>query len=209
MSKRACFVAFSMLILASLACSLPGAASPSPVAPARESIPTFTPPVQNPEKPTEPPPAPTLTPEPTALQPQVRALDPRMLSGCEIFLDADFPNTVGSVPAAAELLSDANSKACQYTFDGGTIFASISTSLPGREAFENVRQFDGMAGATIEPITLGEMAVFKVFEENRVALEAVLNGWYVVLDAQGFDRKHLLLLAELLIANLIPYYPAP
>ncbi len=209
MSNRASFVAFSILLLTSLACSLPGAASPSPVAPAPESISTFTPPAQEPEKPAEPPAPPTLTPEPTALQPQVRAIDPRLLSGCDIFLEADFPNSVGSAPTSSQPLSDAEKKACQYTFARGTIFAAISTSQPGREAFENVRQFDAMTGGTIEPITLGEIAVFKVFDENRVTLEAVLNGWYVVLDAQGFDRKHLLLLAELLLANLTPYSPVP
>jgi len=203
------FIPLLSLLVASLACSLPTAATPQPL-PAIE-IPTFTPaspfPAEN--KPTEPPAWPTLTPEPTALQPQVRAIDPRFLSGCEIFIEADFPNSVGSVPASSQPLSDAEKKACQYTFVNGAIFAAISISLPGREAFENVRQFDAMSGGTIEPITLGEVAVFKVFDESRVTLEAVLNGWYVVLDAQGFDRKHLLLLAELLLTNLTPYSPAP
>lgn len=209
MSNRASFVAFFVLLLASLACNLPGAASPAPVAPAREDIPTFTPPAQQPQKPNEPPAPPSLTPEPTALLSQVRVIDPRLLSGCDIFLEADFPNSAGSVPSSSQPLSDAEKKACQYTFANGTIFAAIFTSLPGREAFENVRQFDAMTGGTIEPITLGEIAAFKVFDDSRVTLEAVLNGWYVVLDAQGFDRKHLLLLAELLLANLIPYSPVP
>ncbi len=209
MSNHTFFVAVSMLILASLACSLPGQAVPSPVAPAPESIPTFTSSVQDAGKSTEPPAPPTLTLEPTAMQPQVRALDPRTLGGCDIFLEADFPNSVGAAPLATQPLSDTEKTACQYTFASGTIFASISTSLPGREAFDTVRQFDAISGGTIEPITLGEIALFKVFDENRVTLEAVLNGWYVVLDAQGFDRKHLLLLAELLQANLIPYATGP
>ncbi len=125
-------------------------------------------------------------------------IDPRALSGCDIFLDSDFPNAVGSLPVSAQTLSDIEKKACLYTFASGTLFAGIFTSLPGREAFENVRQFDAMTGGVIEPVPLGEIALFKVFaEENRVVLEVVLNGWYIVLDGAGLDRKHLLLLAEL------------
>jgi hypothetical protein len=199
------FLPILSLVLVSLACSLPGAVTAPPAFPTID-IPTFTPTAAQPEgKPTEPPAPPTLTPEPTVPAPQARSLDPRALSGCDIFLDADFPNSVGAAPASSQPLSDAEKKACQYTFASGAIFASISTSLPGREAFENVRQFDAVSGGTVEPVTLGEIAVFKTFEDGRVTLEAVLNGWYVVLDAQGFDRKHLLLLAEILLANLLPY----
>lgn len=147
-----------------------------------------------------------LTPPPTAPAPQARVIDPRALSGCDIFLDSDFPNAVGSVPASAQTLSDIEKKACLYSFANGTLFAGIFTSLPGREAFENVRQFDAMTGGVIEPVSLGEIAIFKVFaEENRVVLEVVLNGWYVVLDGAGLDRKHLLLLAELLANGLVQY----
>ena len=208
MSRLSRIVSLFSLLLTSLACTLPSVVA-SPQAVPTIDIPTFTPTVQAEIKPTDPPAPPTLTPEPTALLPQPRLIDPRALSGCDIFLESDFPNTVGSVPASAQTLSDAEKKACQYTFASGTIFVSISTSLPGREAFENVRQFDAISGGTIEPVILGEIAVFKSFGEGRVTLEAVLNGWYVVLDTQGFDRKHLLLLAELLLANLTPYSPAP
>ncbi len=193
------------LLLAALACNLPGTVSPPPTAPPIE-IPTFTPTAPVEVKPTEPPAPPTFTPPPTALAPQARVLDPRSLSGCDIFLDSDFPNAVGSVPVSAQTLSDIEKKACLYSFANGTLFAGIFTNLPGREAFENVRQFDAMTGGGIEPGPLGEIAIFKVFaEENRVVLEVVLNGWYVVLDGAGLDRKHLLLLAELLANGLVRY----
>ncbi len=193
------------LLLAALACNLPGTVSPPPAAPPIE-IPTFTPTAQVEVKPTEPPAPPTFTPEPTALLPQTRTIDPRALSGCDIFLDSDFPNAVGSLPVSAQTLSDIEKKACLYTLANGTLFAGIFTSLPGREAFENVRQFDAMTGGVIEPVSLGEIAIFKVFaEENRVVLEVVLKGWYIVLDGTGLDRKHLLLLAELLSNGLVRY----
>lgn len=193
------------LWLAALACNLPGTVSPPPAVPPIE-IPTFTPTAPVEVKPTEPPAPPTFTPPPTAPAPQARVIDPRALSGCDIFLDSDFPNAVGSVPASAQTLSDIEKKACLYSFANGTLFAGIFTSLPGREAFENVRQFDAMTGGVIEPVSLGEIAIFKVFaEENRVVLEVVLNGWYVVLDGAGLDRKHLLLLAELLANGLVQY----
>lgn len=193
------------LLLAALACNLPETVSPPPAVSPIE-IPTFTPTAPVEVKPTEPPAPPTFTPPPTAPAPQARVLDPRALSGCDIFLDSDFPNTVGSVPVSAQTLSDMEKKACLYSFANGTLFAAIFTSLPGREAFENVRQFDAMTGGVIEPVSLGEIAIFKVFaEENRVVLEVVLNGWYIVLDGTGLDRKHLLLLADLLMKNLDPY----
>jgi hypothetical protein len=205
MSRFLRFFPLLSLILASLACSLPGVVSAPTSVPAIE-IPTFTPTTPAEVKPTEPPDLPAFTPEPTAL-PQARVIDPRALSGCDIFLDSDFPNAVGAVPASAQMLSDMEKKACQYSFANGTLFAAISTSLPGREAFENVRQFDAMSGGAIEPVALGDVAVFKAFDDGRVTLEAVLNGWYVVLDTQGFDRKHLLLLGELLLKSLVPYSP--
>ncbi|MEW6286288.1 MAG: hypothetical protein AB1509_08665 [Chloroflexota bacterium] len=205
MSRFLRFFPLLSLLLASLACSLPGAVRPSTSIPAIE-IPTFTPTTPADVKPTEPPAPPTFTPEPTALLPQARIIDPRALSGCDIFLDTDFPNAVGAVPVSAQILSDMEKKACQYSFANGTLFAGIFTSLPGREAFENVRQFDAMTGGVIEPLPLGEIAIFKVFaEENRVVLEVVLKGWYIVLDGTDLDRKHLLLLAELLANSLVQY----
>lgn len=206
MSKFIRFIPLLSLLVASLDCSLPGlAATPQPL-PAIE-IPTFTPTAPQPLeiKRTEPPAPPTFTPEPVAPTPQARVLNPRALAGCDIFLDSDFPNTVGSVPTALQPLSEDGKVACQYTFENGSLFVSIATSLPGMEAFQNVRQFDALSGGTIEPVTLGDIAVFKTFDDNRVTLEAVLNGWYVVLDEQGFDRKNLLLLAELLLSSLPPY----
>ncbi|GAB4488025.1 MAG: hypothetical protein Fur0016_04930 [Anaerolineales bacterium] len=204
MSKFSRLLPLLALLLAALACSLPGIGSaPPPVQPSIE-IPTFTPTAQVEIKPTDLPAPPTLTPEPGSPQP-LSLLDPRAIPGCDIFIDADFPNTLGSLPDTKQDLSEEGKKACQYNFSNGVLVVSISTSLPGREAFENVRQFDALSGAAIESIPLGDIAILKTFDDGRFTLEAVLNGWYVVLDAQGFDRKHLLLLADLLLNNLVAY----
>lgn len=200
-------LAVLFLTLASLACNMPG--SNSPVNPANQpiDIPTFTPTahsaVEN--KPTDLPAPPTLTPEAPAPQPQANYFDPRSVADCDIFVDSDFPNTIGSIPNTKQSLSDTDKKACQYEFSNGTLFVSIATSLPGIEAYETVRQFDAISGGTITPYPIGDVAIFKTFSDGRITLEAVLNGWYVVLDAQGFDEKHLALLAELLLTNLAPY----
>lgn len=204
MSKFSRLLPLLALLLAALACSLPGIGSAPPVQPPVE-IPTFTPTAPVEIKPTDLPAPPTLTPEPTALQPIPRTIDPRAIPGCDIFIDADFPDTLGSLPDTKQDLSEEGKKACQYNFSNGVLVVSISTSLPGREAFENVRQFDALSGAAIESIPLGDIAILKTFDDGRFTLEAVLNGWYVVLDAQGFDRKHLLLLADLLLNNLVAY----
>lgn len=193
-----------LLILASLACNMPGTA-PSAQANPNIDIPTFTPTAHIADKPTDLPAPPTSTPEPTALQPQINVFDPRSIVDCDIFVDADFPNTIGSIPNTKLALSEADKKACQYDFSNGTLFVSIATSLPGMEAFENIRQFDAFSGGTVTPYPIGDAAVIKNFGDGHIALEAVLNGWYVVLDARGFDEKNLVLLAELLLANLIPY----
>ncbi|NWF64361.1 MAG: hypothetical protein HXY38_08660 [Chloroflexi bacterium] len=200
-------LAILLLTLASLACNLPGSTPPSGTANPPIDIPTFTPTASNVEenKPTDLPAPPTFTPEAPAPQPQANYFDPRNIADCDIFIDSDFPNTIGSVPNTKQPLSDADKKACQYEFSNGTLFVSIATSLPGREAYETVRQFDAVSGGTVTPYPIGEIAVFKTFSDGRIALEAVLNGWYVVLDAQGFDEKNLALLAELLLANLAPY----
>lgn len=205
MSRIWRFISLAILIFAALACSLPGTVSPPPAAPPIE-IPTFTPTAQVEIKPTDPPAPPTFTPEPTALLPQARVVDPRALVGCDIFVDSDFPDTVGSVPLSSEVLTNSDQKSCRYTFASGIIYASIAVSLEGLDAYETVRQFDAISGGTIEPIALGDIAVFQVFDD-RIVLDAVLNGWYVTLNGQGFDRKHLLALGELLLGNLVPYYP--
>lgn len=200
-------LAVLFLILASLACNVPGSTSPAEPANPPIDIPTFTPTassvVEN--KPTDPPAPPTFTPEASAPQPQGNYFDPRSVADCDIFIDSDFPNTIGSIPNAKQSLSDADKKACQYEFSNGALFVSIVTSLPGRDAYETVRQFDAISGGTITPYPIGDVAIFKTFSDGRIALEAVLKGWYVVLDAQGFDEKNLVLLAELLLSNLAPY----
>ena len=193
------------LILASLACSLPGAGAP-PDNP-RLVIPTFTPTSQVMEKPTDLPAVPTFTPEPTALQPSADAFDPIGIADCDIFLDADFPNTVGSIPTSKQAIPEDGRKTCQYNFENGSILVSITTNLPGREAYDNVRQYDALSGGTVTPYSIGEIAIIKDFGDGRLTLEAVLKGWYIVLDERGFDKKHLALLAEVLLTNLIPYYP--
>ncbi len=197
-------LAVLLFVLASLACSLPAApASPS------IDIPTFTPTASSAaeNKPTDLPAPPTFTPEAPAPQPQVNYFDPRIVPDCDIFIDSDFPNTVGSIPSAKQPRSDAEKKACQYEFSNGALFVSIATSLPGLEAYETVRQFDAISGGTVTPYPIGEAAVFTTYGNERITLEAVLNGWYVTLDAQGFDEKHLVLLAELLLSNMAPYTP--
>ncbi len=184
---------------------MPGAAPSAQTNPTLD-IPTFTSTPQIAEKPTDPPAPPTLTPEPAASQPQVNVFDPRNIADCDIFVDANFPNTIGSIPNTKLALPEADKKACQYEFTNGTLFVSIATNVPGMEAFENVRQFDSLAGVTVTPYPTGDAAVIKNFGDGRITLEAVLNGWYVVLDARGFDEKNLVLLAELLLANLTPYF---
>ncbi len=192
---------FAALIFAltSFACNLPISSSQSGATPPPIHIPTFTPTVASNVETTPP------TPTPAVSSAQTRSLNPRAILGCDIFLDSDFPNTLGSLPNNKQDLSDGEKKACQYSFANASLFASISTSLPGREAYETVRQFDAVSGGSVVPYAIGEAAVFKVFSDNRLTLEAVLNGWYVVLDATGFDEKNLVLLAELLLSNLIPY----
>ena len=201
---RNLLLAIFILALASMACNMPGSTtSPNPPI----DIPTFTltAPGVEPEKPTDQAIPATTIPEATALQLQINAFDPRTIADCDIFIDSDFPNTVGAIPDTKQALPEADKKACQYNFANGTLFVSISTGAPGMEAFENVRQFDALTGATISPYPIGEAAVLKDFGDGHITLEAVINGWYVVLDARGFDEKNLVLLAELLLANLTPY----
>lgn len=203
MSKLLRVLSFVSLVFAALACSLPGVGSAPPAAPPVD-IPAFTPTVES--KPTDPPAPPTLTPEPTSLRPLPRTIDPRALAGCDIFVDSDFPDTVGSVPLSTEVLTDSDKKACRYIFASGSLYASIAVSLEGLDAYETVRQFDAISGGVIEPVALGDIAIFQTFDADRTVLDAVLNGWYVTLQVQGFDRKHLLALGELLLGNLVPYY---
>ncbi|HNB40777.1 MAG TPA: hypothetical protein PLG52_04710 [Anaerolineales bacterium] len=204
---RNLLLAIFILALASMACNMPGSAG-SPVNPPIE-IPTFTATVPSvvSDKPTDLPAPATSTPEQAVLQPQVNTFDPRSIADCDIFVDSDFPNTIGALPDTKKALPETDKKACQYNFANGTLFVSIFTGMPGMEAFENVRQFDALTGATISPYPIGEAAVFKDFGDGHITLEAVINGWYVVLDARGFDEKNLALLAELLLANLAPYSP--
>lgn len=206
-----------LLILSSLACSLPVAA-PSAQAISTIDIPTFTPTAQVPEKPTDLPappvsstpeaPAPTAssTPEIPAPAPVLARFDPRSVADCDIFVDSDFANTIGAIPDTKLSLSEAGKQSCQYNFDSSTLVVLIVTSIPGREAFENVRKFDPLSGVMPTPYPIGDMAVIKNFDDGST-LEAVLNGWYVALHGNGIAEENLVLLAELLLAHLTPYTP--
>jgi hypothetical protein len=195
-----------LLILASLACNLPGAA-PSAQAIPTIDIPTFTPTAPIPEKPTDlPAPPVSSTPEMPAPAPVLPRFDPRSIADCDIISYDDF-NAVGLVPDTALSLSEAGKQSCQYNFVNSTLGVLIVTDIPGKEAFENVRQFDALSGVMPTPYPIGDIAVIKNFGYGKMTLEAVLNGWYVLLDGNGLDEKHLVLLAELLLAKLSPYTP--
>lgn len=186
------FFAFSLLALAALACNL-GA----PVAP---PAPTEVPPV------TAPPAAPSSPTSPSASPLDPRALDTAGMEECGLVSDSDFSALLGQNPADKVPEAEINKTACYYNFSGGqTVYVTLITDRPGKQVYDSRMQYlDSAAGA--EALTLGETALLQE-RDGLISIQAVVNGWYLNVEARGFDRQAIIALARLFETRLIPYPP--
>lgn len=185
--KTAC-ITLTMLVLASLGCSL-------------VKLPAITPPpmptvaIQTDSQPNAPSSAVSLDP---------RALDTAGMEECNLLSDADFSALLGQPPADKVPEAEVNKTACYYNFSGGqTVSVTFITNQPGKQAYDGVMQYlDAAQGAEVIP--LGEIAVLS--ENDEIAtLHAVINGWYLNLTGRGFDRQAVISLGRLFEGRLIPY----
>lgn len=197
------FVPFLGLLLVVMACS-----RGTPAAPVASPMPTTA---AQPTAPTAPS-MPTLDAQPIA-QPAVssatssfdpRALDTAGMEECTLLADTDFSARLGQTPADQAPEAEVNRVACYYNFSSGqTIYVTILTGQPGKEAYDSRMQYLDSAAGT-EALPLGEIAVLQE-RDGLISIQAVVNGWYLAVDGRGFDRQAVIALAQLFEARLIPY----
>ncbi|MBI5824693.1 MAG: hypothetical protein HZB18_11740 [Chloroflexi bacterium] len=170
-----------LLILTSLACSVPGAVTP--------------------------PTAPPLEMPPAAAQIDPRTLDTAGIEECTLISDAELSAILGETPS--DKVSDAalGVAGCYYSFASGKTFSlGVTVDTPGRQVYDSVLQYLETSEGT-ETVAVGEIAVIKDVD-GVVYFDAVLNGWYVSLQGHGFSRETQLAMGQWLASRFTPFPPA-
>jgi hypothetical protein len=154
-------------------------------------------------------PTPTTVPQPGAASPAGSALNPRALDTagleeCSVLADSDFSAMLGQVPADKVPEAEVNKTACYYNFSGGqTVYVTFITNQPGQQVYDSRLQYvDAASGA--ESLAFGETALLQE-QDGQISIWAVVNGWYLEIQARGFEQKAVINLAKLFEARLIPY----
>lgn len=204
-------LAFTLLTLAASACSQGTPSAPStPPMPIEAAQPTSQPIAPSATSSLEPhaldtpesAPASLDTPEaaPSKLDP--RALDTAAMEECDLLADSDFSALLGQTPADKVPEAEINRTACYYNFSGGqTVYVTVITNQPGKEAYDGRMQY--LDSVDAETLTLGEAAIVQE-RDGQVSIQAVVNGWYLMLDGRGFERQAVIALARLFEGRLIP-----
>lgn len=169
-----------LLILVSLACSVPGAVTPA------------NPPIELP---------------PAAAQIDPRALDTAGIEECTLISDAELSAIVGETPSDKVPDAALGVVGCYYSFvSGKTLSLSVTVDTPGRQSYDNVMQYLETSEGT-EAVAVGEIATIKE-KDGVVYFDAVLNGWYVSLQGHGFSRESQIALGQWLASRFTPFPPA-
>lgn len=170
-----------LLIIASLACSVPGVTTP-----------TSNPPI-------------AISPATTQVDP--RTLDTANMEECTVISDAELSAILGETPSDKVPNASVGIVGCSYNFTSGkSLTLNITVHTPGRQVYDNVMQFIDVAEGT-EPVALGEIAVIKE-KDGMVYFDMVLNGWYVSLQGYGFSRESQIALGQWLASRFTPFTPA-
>ncbi len=169
-----------LLILVSLACSVPGAVT------------SANPPVEMP---------------PAAAQIDPRSLDTAGMEECTVISDAELSVMLGETPSDKVPDAALGVAGCYYSFTSGkSLTLGVTVDTPGRQSYDNVMQYLEVSEGT-ESIDLGEIAAIKE-KDGAVYFDAVLNGWYVSLQGHGFSRESQIALGQWLASRFTPFTPA-
>jgi hypothetical protein len=178
------FVAITLLLVTSLACSFSGLPLPTGT---ESSEPAAAPAQSIPGSPVDP-----------------RALDTAGLEECSILPDSDLSAALSEAPIDRLPNTSAGITGCDYSFSSGKTFSlAVTVDTPGRQAYDGAMQYLEASQGT-EPLALGEIAVIKEVD-GMVYLDAVFNGWYVSLRGNGFRREAYLTIAQWLTSRFVPF----
>lgn len=171
-----------LLFLTSLACSIPGVATPTLTV-------NVDPPIE-------------IAPAAAQIDPLI--LDTSNMEECTVISDAELATVLGETPSDKIPNASVGITGCSYSFTSVKgLTLNITVHTPGREVYDNVMQFIDVAEGT-EPVPLGEIAVIKE-KDGTVYFDLVLNGWYVSLQGYGFSRESQLALGQWLASRFKPF----
>jgi hypothetical protein len=178
------FVAITILLFTSVACSFSGLPLPTRT---ESSEPAAVPAQSIPGSPVDP-----------------RALDTAGLEECSILPESDLSALLSEAPIDRLPNSSIGITGCNYRFNNDKFLSlEVTVDRPGRQAYDGMMQYLEASQGT-EPLALGEIAVIKEVD-GMVYLDAVFNGWYVSLRGNGFRREAYLTIAQWLTSRFVPF----
>lgn len=140
------------------------------------------------------------------------SFDPRTDELCSLFTDAELTAAMGSEPDLPTPGNSAGEAECNWSsVDGPSLTVRIALDDPGEVVYEDVTQYLEVTEGS-ESLELGEVAIVKSVPDSSgetVAIDAVVNGWYVSVQGFSVDGSDgLVELARVLESSLVPFTAA-
>jgi hypothetical protein len=154
-------------------------------------------------------PAQESKPTPASVAPPATQINPAALNNdapCTIVPNEVLTALLGnSINDMYVLPTDVAEVGCNYEFAGGkSLKLRVELARPGHQAFSDIMQYQEVSQGS-EDVSLGEVARIQETQQD-IRLYAVLNGWYVAVEAYGgFTREQVLALGQWLSARFVPY----
>jgi hypothetical protein len=154
-------------------------------------------------------PAQESKPTPASVAPPATQINPAALNNdapCTIVPNEVLTALLGnSINDMYVLPTDGAEIGCNYEFAGGkSLKLRVELARSGQQAFSDIMQYQEVSQGS-EDVSLGDVARIQETQQD-IRLYAVLNGWYVTVEAYGgFTREQVLALGQWLSARFVPY----
>ena len=154
-------------------------------------------------------PAQESKPTPASVAPPATQINPAALNNdapCTIVPNEVLTALLGnSINDMYVLPTDVAEVGCNYEFAGGkSLKVRVELARSGQQAFSDIMQYQEVSQGS-EDVSLGDVARIQETQQD-IRLYAVLNGWYVTVEAYGgFTREQVLALGQWLSARFVPY----
>lgn len=118
------------------------------------------------------------------------SFDPRSADLCSLFTAAELRAALGADAEPGTPGTSAGEAECSWaTLAGPSLRVSVALDDPGQVAYESVTQYLEVTEGS-ESLDLGEVAIITSVPDSSgetVAIDAVVNGWYVSVQGFGVD----------------------
>jgi len=155
------------------------------------------------------PPGQGSSPNRAGIAPPTTQINPAELSReavCTILPQEVLTSVIGqSIRDMYVMPTDISEVGCSYAFEGErSLTLRVGLTEPGQQIMNRRMQYLEFSQGT-ESVSLGDAARIQERQQD-ILLDAVLNGWYVTVEAYGgFTREQVLTLGQWLSARFVPY----